>query len=86
MFSEAAVRYLSHLHLDHCPLFLGLKPDEGTWLGNMPFQFLDSWLSHINFLSWVEGAWSWNGNLVRSLNHFSEKFWHGTKILLGTFF
>lgn len=86
MFQDAALRHLSHSHSDHCPLLLQLKPEEGKPLGTRPFQFLASWLTHRNFLSWAEATWIWNGNLTNSLKQFSVKLLAWNKDTFGNIF
>lgn len=54
LFPDASVRQLSHAYSDHCPIMLDLNGPDGERLGERTFRFLAAWLSHEEFLSWME--------------------------------
>lgn len=71
LFQETSIRHLPHS--DHCPLLLCLESQDGTRLGDRPFRFLASWMTHSSFFPWMEQQWHWEGDLMSTLKSFKEK-------------
>lgn len=84
-FPGASVRHLSHAYSDHCLVLLDLNRVSGCRMGERPFRFLASWMSHEKFLQWMERERVWNVDLTCSLKCFTKNYWHGIQIHLETF-
>jgi exonuclease III len=57
LFPEAYVTNLTRTHSDHCPILLSLWPSSHNSLPR-PFRFENIWLSHPEFPTVVDKAWS----------------------------
>jgi ribonuclease HI len=57
LFPEAYVTHLTRTHSDHCPILLSLWPSSHNSLPR-PFRFENIWLSHPEFPTVVDKAWS----------------------------
>ncbi|KAH1039540.1 hypothetical protein J1N35_041283 [Gossypium stocksii] len=56
---------------------------DGNSVPNRPFRFLAGWLHHKNFPDFVKNNWSFNGNLVSTIEEFTDKVKEWNKGVYG---
>lgn len=62
--------------------FFSLK-SEIPVLKECPFRFLAGWIKHLGFLDFVKNKWSFNGNVMESLSHFTSDIRTWNKTMYG---
>ncbi|KAA3474645.1 reverse transcriptase [Gossypium australe] len=70
-FPQSLVQHLTRIKSDHRPLLLSTKPNITNPKGR-PFRFLAGWTQHKNFSNLVKGKWEFKGNMIDSLNNFTN--------------
>ncbi|GAV70793.1 hypothetical protein CFOL_v3_14291, partial [Cephalotus follicularis] len=84
-FPNARVIHLTHTHSDHHPILLDTMASIPQT--NKPFQFIATWLSHLDFINVVKSCWEGNvSNLKYRIKEFSRVAKDWKKEVFGNIF
>ena len=71
-YKEAFISHLARVRSDHCPILLSSE-SVMTPRRTPRFKFQPAWLSHPNFLGWLESTWKQGEYFITMNNDLTEK-------------